>query len=331
MPVALDKIACGNCGLITREDGTPITFDAGYTLYEHEIGREHEISRQGHYARWITSLVPSFRSLYEAGAGNGSLLESIRRLTKVETLRGCEPAPGAAAFARRAGLDVETGLLAPASGEPLDIAISVNVIEHTEDPVGFLRMLATHGRRVLVVCPNGQKPNNELLFADHRWSFAPEHIASLFARAGISCDEQVAAPPEIGNFFASLGTPDNAHPSPATPWRDWSGHAAYLATWSRLDEILASRAPMEPLYCFGAGEAAGLLRAYCSNVWKRVIACCMDEPDAPTFGDLPVISISNVPAGACILLALRPPMQRIVADRLDDRFRVIRWDDLIEA
>jgi hypothetical protein len=83
--------------------------------------------------------------------------------------------------------------------------------------------------------------------------------------------------------------------------------------------------------CFGAGEAAGLLRAYAPRAWSSVRACTVDGHAHGVFGELPMIPIDAVGRGDTVLIGVRPADQRRVADRLRDRFpRVITWYDLVE-
>jgi hypothetical protein len=83
--------------------------------------------------------------------------------------------------------------------------------------------------------------------------------------------------------------------------------------------------------CFGAGEAAGLLRAYAPRSWSRVVGCTVDAPSSATFGGLPVAPLDTVSSDVSLLLGVRPSDQRLLAERLQTRFpHVVEWYDLID-
>jgi hypothetical protein len=83
--------------------------------------------------------------------------------------------------------------------------------------------------------------------------------------------------------------------------------------------------------CFGAGEAAGLLRAYAPRAWASVRACTVDGDSRGGFGALSMIPLDSVPAGETILVGVRPADQPHVAERLAARFaRVVTWYDLVD-
>ncbi len=188
-----------------------------------------------------------------------------------------------------------------------DLVVSVNVIEHTHDPLAFLRGLCgalTAGGLLVLICPDGGRPNLELLFADHVFSFVPEHLHALCARAGLVVEAAGAAP-------ATLGAIPGGHraASPEGRGRDAAAvgavppgdRARYLDAWRRLDARLLERVG-EHAVCFGAGEAAGLLRAYAPRTWARVRACMIDGAAAGRFGELPIIGLDAAGAGETVLV-----------------------------
>lgn len=327
----LDKHQCRSCGAIRRGTFGPDTiFDQHYELYAHDPGRDEETRRQRGYADWLARALDVPSSCYEAGSGNGSLLLALRERWADTAMAGIEPAAGAAAAARRAGLDVEAGFLhtADSARARAELAFAVNVIEHTPDPRTFLRDLASHGERIAVICPDATVPNNELLFCDHLQSLRPDHLTALFGSAGLSVDIVQRAPEELGSFQLVSGrAPGRPAGSEHAPPDEL--HRRYLETWGGLDDALLARSNGSPLIAFGAGEAAGLLRAYAPRTWSAVSACAIDAPAFERFGELPVIDARTLEASV-ILLAVRPAVQAALDRRLRERgHRVIRWDDLI--
>jgi hypothetical protein len=222
----------------------------------------------------------------------------------------------------------------------VDVAVTVNVIEHTADPRRFLesvrQRLAPDGIAV-VVCPDGSRPGVELLVADHLFSFAPPHMRALVTRAGFEAIACSSAPAELGEFqmvVARRGKTGRSEDG-------WSAgdaslrlaltaeRTAYLQRWRELDGRLPARMHA-PAVCFGAGEAAGLLRAYAPDAWSRVIACTVDGAAGGSFGNLPIVPLDSVSTDTTLLLGVRPADQPRLLDRLRARFpRVVAWYDLV--
>jgi hypothetical protein len=214
--------------------------------------------------------------------------------------------------------------------------VSVNVIEHLDDPVGFLESLRralAPGGRILVVCPDGTRAGVELLIADHLSSFLAAHLRALFGRAGLEVVTWQSAPEQLGEFQMIEGRAgSDASPEPIwdAPLEINARRHSFLESWARLDAHLAARLPPD-VVCFGTGEAAALLRAYAPESWTRVRACTADGVRPGSFGDIPVIPLSDVPANSALLTAVRPRVQPAVAERLRRTFAsVTTWYDLVE-
>ena len=98
--IPLARSACAECGLarhtaaLTGESLERI-FNQDYGLYAHAPGAGFERERQHVYANWLLDLLGDtpVTSLFEAGCGNGSLLQELRRQRPAWRLSGVEPAP----------------------------------------------------------------------------------------------------------------------------------------------------------------------------------------------------------------------------------------------
>lgn len=334
----LGKSICARCGLTAA---TPTleheaAFGDGYSLYDHAPGLGYEAARQSEYAAWLAQAFDAPSAIFEAGAGNGSLLLALRDAWPDAEARGVEAAGPAVARARDAGIEVEHGFL-EATAEPArggSLAFAINVIEHTRDPVAFVRDLATHGDAVAIVCPDGDVAGSELLFADHLFSIGRSHMRAIVAAAGLRVVTQASAPTGLGAFFmtiASRGAGDGAAPSEVEAAHAFDAKDAYLRTWRDLDATLSGRLPTDArVACFGAGEAAGLLRAYAPATWSRVSFCTMDAPPFSRFGDKPVKPYAPGIAIDALVLATRPSVQAAIGRRVEsDGVRAIRYDDVI--
>jgi SAM-dependent methyltransferase len=338
----LGKSGCAGCQLGMRRVGgaPPTDFGADYQLSAHAAGiHRFEATRQVHYADWISRAVarPPARIL-DVGCGNGSLLLALKHRWPDAELLGCDPAPQSVAAARSVGLDVWRGSAdtIPA-GVAADLIVSVNVVEHTVDPPTFLRRLRAAGgpgATIVVVCPDATEPGVELLVADHLYSLTPTHLAGFAAAVELTMRPGPPPPAALRQFQLAVAGAAAVH-APAV----WSGvpdrerelndrRHRYLEAWRLLDVELAARLP-ERVALFGAGEAAGLLRAYAPGVWSRVTTLTADVPPGPAFADLPFEPPDRLPPDTALLVAVAPAAQRDVAERLRRRFAaVVTWEDL---
>ena len=339
VPEPLAKLACGTCGLTRRRSQLAAgesLYASGYTLYAHAPGGARERERQEHYARWIADAVGrSPARVLDVGCGNGSLLLALREHWPGALLQGCDPSAESVAHGSGLGLRLWQGTARGAAEAKSDIVISVNVIEHTSDPRGFVRALrdalAPDGLLVLV-CPDGGRPGSELLFADHLFSFDPSHLEALLAREGLRLVRRSAAVAALGEFQMVVAERAEAPVSmPLLAAPALAARRAYLESWRELDARLQLRVPAS-VVCFGIGEAAGLLRAYASGVWRRVRACTADDASGGTFADLPVIALDAVRPEETMLLGVRPSDQALLVERLRSRCsQVVAWNDLIKT
>jgi SAM-dependent methyltransferase len=335
----LARTLCAACGLIRREPTahTGASFYAsGYTLYAHPPSDAREQERQHEYARWIaqgTGRRP--RRVLDVGCGNGSLLRAFRAYWPDAELLGCDPSRDSIAEGYGNDVRLWTGTASTLPGDvTADLVIAVNVIEHATDPIGFLTSLRAAVQPdglLVIVCPDGTHPGLDLLFVDHVFSFAREHLAALLARAGVQCLGVSQAPRALGTFQMAVGrrrevTDKRRVSSPARA----DEVIRYLDRWRQLDDQLQARMK-GPSVCFGAGEAAGLLRAYAPRAWTSVRACTIDGSPTGRFGELPIIPLDAVADDAQVLVGVRPSDQPRLAERLGSRFRrVVTWYDLVD-
>jgi SAM-dependent methyltransferase len=335
----LSRTLCKVCGLIRRapSSNTGATFfSSGYGLYAHAPGDAREQARQTDYARWIAqSTGRRPRHVLDVGCGNGSLLRALRAHWPDAQLLGCDPSRESIAEGYGNDVRLWTGTASNIPGDVrADLVIAVNVIEHTDDPVAFLtalRAVLEPDGLLVIVCPNGARPGVDLLFVDHVFSFSPEHLGVLLSRAGLQRLGMSQAPRSLGAFQMAIGRRREV-----TEKRRMSAPARapdvvrYLEQWKQLDDRLRERMS-GPTVCFGAGEAAGLLRAYAPRAWSSVRACTVDGSARGRFGDLPIVPLDAVAAGAEVLVGVRPSDQPRLAERLSAHVRrVVTWYDLVD-
>lgn len=332
----LTRLECRTCGLSRRGPTAAMgeVFYRDYLLYATPPGAAREDARQRAYAGWIDEVVGAQpASLVDVGCGNGSLLRALRAHWPETEMSGYDPSPAAVEGGSGPDLRLCHGSARDVPSGGAAVVVSINVIEHTADPVSFLRDLrraASNDGVVVVVCPDGSRPGVELLMTDHLFSLAPAHLAALAGRAGLEVTAQRQAAPSLGDFQMMVARPSGLPGRAFTPGPSRIGdRRAYLNLWRRLDERLLPRVSGE-VVCFGAGEAAGLLRAYAPLVWRQVRACTFDDAPGGRFGALPVIPLDAVRREACLLLGVRQADQPSVAKRFESVFRkIVTWHDLV--
>lgn len=344
----LAKIECADCGLVRHASLQPAAADVfagGYELYAHAPGGRFEQLRQGVYADWIVRQLDGWRasSVFDIGCGNGSLLLELARRLPGARLSGVDPSPEAVTHARAAGVDAAVGYL-DASYVPAgrcDLVVSVNVIEHCPDPREFigavLRILAPGGR-LLLVCPDGDRPSSELLVQDHFFTFTRSALRELLGSEGLTVLGQQSAPASLGEFQSVLAKAgDVREPRGAVERDDRLHHSRmqYLDAWKRLDDRLSDRCGQgDGLLCFGVGEAVRLLHAYAPRTAARITGYVADEPEGPRFAGRDIVRYDSLQPcrGQRMLLGVRTGVQPALARRLvDDGWNPIRWDDLVPA
>jgi SAM-dependent methyltransferase len=343
VPAPLRRRACTACGLVAEvPDGAAAdVFVRGYSLYAHAPTDARDRQRQELYAAWIHAAVEprTPRHVLDVGCGNGSLLHALLGHWPHAVRMGCDLSVDSVRHGLEAGLKLWP--LAPEdlpSDVRADVVLSVNVIEHTADPLAFLssvRQRVAAGGLLVLVCPDGATADVELLIKDHAFSFTRQHLEHLLANASFDIRGWTAAPERLGAFQMVV-----AEPSPsrlAMPPLDSqsavvASKASYLRRWAALDGVLSSRVGHRPVTCFGMGEAAGLLRAYAPGLWGLVAACTADQPTGGQFGAVAVVALSDAPPDRPVLVAVHPRDQERVAATLRQRFAtVVTWYDLLTA
>ncbi len=342
---SLEKEECLNCGLI-RHVSSPsqkeieAIFSQDYALHARLTDSIFEDQRQRIYADWIRDLLGNrtVNSVFEIGAGTGSLMAELQRRAPAWRLKGVEPVP-AAVSPRTADLDIERGLLRDIDTRSfrVDVVLSVNVIEHVHNPLEFLqqsKMALADGGCIVVICPDGDRPTTEMLIYDHIHSFTSQAIEGIAKSADLAVIDRQTAPPALGAFQAILlGRGPGRWLAPRMADDLFERRVHLFSCWQRLDSSLLERIRDCPnLWAFGGGENAQLLRAYAPKTWNMVRGILADSEGF--FDARPITHYESTSSSGAktVLLAVRPEIQGAVAQRLiDDGNNVIRWDDLVPS
>lgn len=342
---SLEKEECQNCGLI-RHVSSPsqkeieAIFSQDYALHARLTDSIFEDRRQRLYADWILDLLGNrtVNSVFEIGAGTGSLMAELQRRAPTWRLKGVEPVP-ATVPPRTADLDIERGLLRDIDTRSLnvDVVLSVNVIEHVHNPLEFLqqsKLALADGGCIVVICPDGDRPTTEMLIYDHIHSFTSQAIEGIAKSADLTVIERQTAPAALGAFQAViLGHGSGKWFAPRMTDDLFERRVHLFSCWQKLDSALLERIQDCPnLWAFGGGENAQFLRAYAPNAWDMVRGILADSEGF--FDARPITRYKSKFASDArtVLLAVRPEIQGAVAQRLiKDGNNVIRWDDLVPS
>ncbi len=356
--VPLGKVHCRGCGLAYRPSHRDVSqlYENEFLLYGNRPGAE--VFSQSRYAPLTQLLVEAVGSMrptriLEVGCGNGTMLTAVRRQWPHAVVVGLEPSEEGARLTRKAGHNVVRALLGSSVPGELegrfDLIYSNHVIEHTDDPVRFLRASAerlTPDGVVVTICPNGAVPHAELIHSDHLYSFTPRHLASVATQADLSLriakEFVLEEGPEYNQVLVAysrthMSTGRSLAFSSASP-EEVEGlqrsRNAYLRGWSRLEGQLSSRiGSATNVVCFGTGGWAARLAGYAPQLWGRVQACAVDAKGAERFCEKPVLDYHNLDRHRpdAVIVATSPPRQEAIASRMGrDGFQGIRWNDLID-
>ncbi len=155
--IARDVLRCANCGYVflrPLSKGRRAFYEGKYRKIYGPSLKKTSTSRdifntylpyQGDIIRRVTHLLKPNTKVLEVGCSAGHFLSSIRKLAKTRV--GIELNTQDVAFIRR-NLDFPVydrpieSLTIPEG--PFDLAVSLQVLEHIDDPVSFLRGIAKH-------------------------------------------------------------------------------------------------------------------------------------------------------------------------------------------
>ncbi|NCX94019.1 MAG: class I SAM-dependent methyltransferase, partial [Gammaproteobacteria bacterium] len=210
----LSKGVCLNCGFTQRDSIEWMAFSQYYeNQYENYYNRPGtERYHQARYTAivdWMSDFIqPQHQKVLDVGCGQGWAMQTFKSKFPNATLHGLEPSHYNSKYARQLGFEVFEGRLADYCDqiETYDLIFSNNVIQHVDDARAFLRQLKTLLKpegRLIVTCPNGARPNIEMLWADQNYSFIASHLIALARQEGysiLSCQESSssnALPPAL--------------------------------------------------------------------------------------------------------------------------------------
>lgn len=332
----LQKHICENCGATAHI--VPLSDHDIEEIYSapYSLGGQHtqaDITRAENYKNWILDTldiaptkVPD--KILEIGCGNGLLAKKFKDLWPSATLFGIEPATQASKHAQSLGVEVSQGILEDLNLEHLnkkiDLIYSVNVIEHSLDPVLFLKrqkaFLADNGI-IVTICPNATRPNIETLFYDHITGFTQKSLLEAAKMAGLILKDIQVAPDSIGNFQIAVFQKDGI----ATKLDNnipqiIEDKENYFNQWQKLDKTLCDKITDKEVVMFGAGEMGSIIRGLAPNFWSKISAVTLDTLTNDMFHEKNIIALDKLDTqNNTLFIAVRPDFGDIVETRLKDQ------------
>jgi SAM-dependent methyltransferase len=302
-------------------------------------GPKADEARAFAYCCWIMSVLgrTDIGTVLEIGSGTGATLRALSlALPHAERLVGCEPSYAARSSGRLAFYRGTIDTVPPESR--FDLIVAINVLEHVPHPVKLLskaRDRLRAGGEIVIVCPDAQTPNLELMFLDHLYSYTRTGLAQLAQRIDLAIVAEHFAPSGIGDFRMYRLTnrlPACAERPAAKRSALYEARQAYLRKWSDLDSVLVARLHSRQAVAFGAGQMAALLRTYAPRAWKLVRSVEIDDPaEAWQLGKDVAKYDPRRAMGRSYLLAIAPASQDRLGSRiLHDGANPISFDDIID-
>lgn len=179
----LGKAQCGNCGFVQRVKtdflGISDYYENDYANYYERPGTQafHK-NRYSEIIAWMSSFIlPTHKinKIMDVGCGQGWAMEAMKKKFPFAEIEGIEPSYFNSEKAKEKGFSVFEGKVENLMiNDKYDLVYSNNVIQHVNDASAFLNYLGSIVKDdgiIILTCPDGSKPNVELLWSDQNFSF----------------------------------------------------------------------------------------------------------------------------------------------------------------
>ena len=350
----LGKSQCVKCGFVqrTRENflGLSDYYEQDYANYYNRPGTEEfHKNRYSTIVDWMCQfIVPefTFKTVLDVGCGQGWAMEAFLNKYPEIKITGIEPSTYNVDIARSKGLEVKTGKLEQMQSDvKFDLIFSNNVIQHVNDAKAFLfdlkDKLSDNGI-IIVTCPDGSKPNIELLWADQNYSFLPIHLLNLGEDLGFEIfnlaqsSESSSLPPSqlillTNNLLFKNRFVNSKLSSFESIEKVFKQRVDYLESFEKIDEFLFTSVLNEKnVFNFGASYWTSVLAAYCPEYWNLVEACVIDRNNEyKDFLGKKIFDLNAIPPKSIIVLGITPSSHKLLKSFYKDNYKVICWDQFI--
>jgi 2-polyprenyl-3-methyl-5-hydroxy-6-metoxy-1,4-benzoquinol methylase len=346
--------ACGACGLVFKPFDADFRRESSeiyssYQIYHQSGGREQRVrdSRTGNLLPRSevlvdhllnTSALPASGSILDIGCGNGAFLKAFGAVRPNWKLHGTEhDHKHTDALTQIAGFKelIVGGDAAPLSlarsGRNFDLISMIHVLEHTDDPVAWLRhllpLLSPQGL-LFIQCPNASANPFDLLTADHALHFSRVSLSTTLARAGF--DVKIEEGTWITKELSAVARPSvgrSALSEAQTKLETADHHKKTLAQLNWLSDITSQAQILTAngqFGCFGTSIAGTWL----AGALEKGLGFFVDEdPDriGSTYLGRPVCKPKEVGSGSTVLVALAPEAAGEIIRRLSSECPAARW------
>lgn len=351
----LGKSQCNNCGFVQRVRATFLGFTDYYendyaNYYERPNTTEFHKKRYEQIINFMLYNVNTnqdFKEILDIGCGQGWAMDEVRAKYPDSTIEGAEPSDYNVKKAEVKGYKIYHGKLEDIHFEKkYDMIYSNNVIQHVNDAKAFMensKKLLKEGGILIVTCPDGSRPNIELLWSDQNYSFLPQHLVDLgnqlnFEHTFHSLSGNFPALPPaqsltLTNNFDNLRPSIKKEDNTVLKEDVLQLREEYLSAFSKIDDYLISNIEEGmPLYNLGASYWTSALATYCPKYWDKVESCLIDETDNHVqFMGKTVQKIQDIDAAnSAITLGISPASHDAVANKFSNWAKVLKWNNFIK-
>ena len=192
----LGKSQCSKCGFLQRVRAEFLGFSDYYerdyaNYYDRPGTEEFHKKRYKSIVDWMVNYIVDgfdFKTVLDVGCGQGWAMEAMKIKFPSKIISGIEPSHYNVRVANAKGFEVMEGKMEDIPpAKKFDLIFSNNVIQHVNDAEQFLIGLKERLNKnglIIVTCPDGAKPNIELLWADQNYSFLSNHLIALGKELG---------------------------------------------------------------------------------------------------------------------------------------------------
>lgn len=350
----LGKSFCIRCGLVQRIRPGFLGmvrpyYEEDYASYYDRPGTEEfHKKRYRQLVDWMCACLPNefnFSSVLDVGCGQGWAMDAMKSLFGGIDIIGIEPSKHNSAIAKSRGNRVLCGKIEDLNiSDKYDLIYSNNVIQHVNDARFFMqnvtKLLSENGV-VIFTCPDGSKPNIELFFCDHNYSFLPDHLIDLGKEFGFrtilwsrSADNPALPPAQLALFtsnrvYSKKFLDRRAQPETGIE-KNLVDRTSYINSITDLRSYLTGQiAGYTTVYNFGASFWTSVLAGYCPDYWNGVEACLVDNTDnAGLFLGKKILEFhkSTKNNSSIVVLGTSPATHGILANKLQIDHKIVRWD-----
>jgi hypothetical protein len=288
-----------------------------------------------------------FKNVLDIGCGQGWAMDEFRSRFPDSNIEGVEPSDYNVRVAQEKGYKIYLGKLEEIKFDvKYDLIFSNNVVQHVTDAREFVnkfKKLLSKDGLILITCPDGSRPNIELLWGDQNYSFLPQHLLELGVNQSfekcvhlLSNDfpelppaQSITLTNNISLLKDNIKLSDNSIDKESV----LKSRTSYLSTFKNLDNYLIEQiGSSTDVYNLGASYWTSVLAAYCPKYWSKVTACVIDQlgEQKEFLGKIIVHSSSINKNKNLIVLGTSPAGHSNVSKKLDNWKRVVSWDQFLK-